>query len=588
MTQPLSFRLAATLWLSLLCAACAPVPTAPTGSVEDVAPEAGSGFREKRVVRAERFMIATANPHATRTGLQILEAGGSALDAAIAAQLVLNLTEPQSSGIGGGAFIVHYDAASREVAAYDGRETAPAAARPDRFVDASGKAVPLPQAIQSGLSVGVPGLLKVLDMAHGRHGKLTWAQLFAPAIKLAEEGFPVSERLHQLLLAETALRNDAAARAYFYEADGKPRAVGHVLKNPAFAKLLKRVAARGPDAFYRGAVAKAIVAAVAAHPRPGDLAEQDLAEYRAVQRDPLCGHYRDHRICGMPPPSSGGIAVLAMLGVLERFELKGVRPNSTEAVHLFSEAGRLAYADRDQYVGDPAFVQVPTAGLVDPQYLRSRSALISPQKSMGRAQPGTPAGAPTAFAPDLLSEVPATSHISVIDKDGNAISMTTTIESQFGSRIMVHGFLLNNQMTDFALVPTEGGKPVANRIEPGKRPRSSMAPTLVFSPDGRLRMTVGSPGGSAIINYVGKTLVGVLDWGLDVQQAISLPNMGSRNRQTEVEKGTALEQVVGPLKALGHDARAVEFTSGIQGIVITPQGLLGGADPRREGVVMGR
>jgi gamma-glutamyltranspeptidase/glutathione hydrolase len=301
----------------------------------------------------------------------------------------------------------------------------------------------------------------------------------------------------------------------------------------------------------------------------------------------LCGAYRAYRVCGMPPPSSGGIAVLSMLGALERFPMATVRPNSAEAVHLFSEAGRLAYADRDYYVGDPDFVSVPATALVSADYLKTRSALIRPDVSMKRAAPGVPAGVKMAWAPDELSEIPATSHISVIDPAGNAVSMTTTIEAVFGSHIMVHGFLLNNQMTDFAMAPEENGLPVANRIEGGKRPRSTMSPTLVFDAAGKLKMTVGSPGGSAIINYVAKTLVGVLDWGLDIQQAISLPNRGSRNRATEVELGTELEKLSGPLKALGHDVQAIEFTSGLQGIVVTADGLAGGADPRREGFVMG-
>jgi gamma-glutamyltranspeptidase/glutathione hydrolase len=347
------------------------------------------------------------------------------------------------------------------------------------------------------------------------------------------------------------------------------------------------VAKEGPDAFYKGEIARDISAAVNSQAQPGGMTVQDIAAYQAKERTVLCGAYRVYKVCGMPPPSSGGIAVLAMLGALERFPMSTVRPNSAEAVHLFSEAGRLAYADRDYYVGDPDFVNVPAAALVSADYLKTRSALIRPDISMKRAAPGVPAGVKLAWAPDELSEIPATSHISVIDPAGNAVSMTTTIEAVFGSHIMVHGFLLNNQMTDFALLPEENGLPVANRIEGGKRPRSTMSPTLVFDAAGKLKMTVGSPGGSAIINYVTKTLVGVLDWGLDIQQAISLPNRGSRNRATEVELGTELEKLSGPLKALGHDVQAIEFTSGLQGIVVTADGLAGGADPRREGFVMG-
>lgn len=554
---------------------------------QDVAPEPSSGYTEKKAVTARKFMIATANPYASRAGNEMLKAGGSAVDAAIAAAIMLNLTEPQSSGIGGGAFIVSYDAAGKAMNAYDGREKAPASARGDRFLDAGGKPLALKDAINSGRSVGVPGLLRVMEMAHRKHGKLPWAKLFEPTIRLAESGFPVSERLHTVIRLDKTLRANRNARAYFYDAAGEPLAVGATLKNPAFAAVLKRVAKEGPDAFYKGEIARDVAAAVNGQPQPGNMTLDDITNYQARERTVLCGNYRSYKVCGMPPPSSGGIAVLAMLGALERFPMSTVRPNSTEAVHLFSEAGRLAYADRDYYVGDPDYVNVPATALVAPDYLKARSALIRPDVSMKRASPGVPAGVKMAWAPDEYSEIPATSHISVIDEAGNAVSMTTTIEAVFGSHIMVHGFLLNNQMTDFALTPEENGLPLANRIEGGKRPRSTMSPTLVFDASGKLKMTVGSPGGSAIINYVTKTLVGVLDWNLDIQQAISLPNMGSRNRATEVELGSELEKLSGPLKALGHEVQAIEFTSGLQGIVVTPGGLVGGADPRREGFVVG-
>ncbi len=554
---------------------------------QDAAPEAASGFTAKKAVHAKRYMIATANPHASAAGDEILKAGGSAVDAAIAAAIMLNLTEPQSSGIGGGAFIVSWDEGRKALTSFDGREKTPAAAQPDRFMLGNGKPMSLRDAINSGKSVGVPGLIRVMELAHKQHGKLPWARLFEPTIRLAEAGFPVSDRLNKLIASDAYLKDDPATRAYFFDAEGKPLAVGTILKNPAFAAVLRRVAKEGPDAFYKGEIARDIVAAVTGHRKPGDMTEQDLAAYGAKQREVLCGNYRAYKVCGMPPPSSGGIAVLAMLGMLERFPMDKVRPNSTEAVHLFSEAGRLAYADRDYYVADPDFVQVPTQALVRPDYLKSRSALIQPATSMKRAEHGVPAGVKMAWAPDENSEVPATSHISVVDKDGNAVSMTTTIEAQFGSHIMVRGFLLNNQITDFSLNPEDEGRPVANRVEGGKRPRSTMSPTLVFDDKGKLLMTAGSPGGSAIINYVAKTLVGVLDWKLDIQQAISLPNMGSRNRATEVEKGTELEKLITPLRAMGHEVQAIEFTSGLQGIVVTPTGLVGGADPRREGVVLG-
>jgi gamma-glutamyltranspeptidase/glutathione hydrolase len=538
------------------------------------------------VAHAAEYMVAAANPHAARAGIEILRAGGSALDAAIAVQMVLNLVEPQSSGIGGGAFLLHWNDAQRRVSAYDGRETAPAAARPERFLRADGAAMGIGEAIASGRSIGVPGVLRLLELAHAQHGRLPWAQLFGPAIRLAEEGFAVSPRLHRLIAADPLLRRFPAASAYFHLPDGRPLPVGHRLKNLELAAVLRRVADEGADAFYAGAIARDIAAAVAAHPEPGDLGEADLAGYRALEREPLCGSYRSHRVCGMPPPSSGGIAVLAMLGILERFELAAVRPASSEAVHLFSEAGRLAYADRDHYVGDPAFVRVPVSGLTEPGYLRERSALIRAERSMGQAAPGKPAGAPAALGADATLESAGTSHLSVIDAQGNAVTMTTTVESAFGSRILVHGFLLNNQLTDFSFAPDEGGLPLANRVEPGKRPRSSMAPTFVFAPEGTLRLATGSAGGSAIINYVAKTLVAALDWRLPPQQAVAAPNMGSRNRDTEIERGSVLESVVPALRAMDHPVSVTALVSGTQAIARSPHGLAGGADPRREGAVL--
>ncbi len=532
-------------------------------------------------------MVAAANPHAARAGTEILRAGGSALDAAIAVQMVLNLVEPQSSGLGGGAFLLHWNASQRKVSAYDGRETAPAAARPDRFLRPDGAPMGLGEAISSGRSVGVPGVLRMLELAHAKHGRLPWRRLFEPAIRLAETGFAVSPRLHRLIAADPLLGRFPAARAYFYLPDGKALPVGHRLRNSQLAAVLRRIAEEGPDAFYRGGIARDIVAAVANHPKPGDLTEEDLAGYRALERDAICGGYRARRVCGMPPPSSGGIAVLAILGVLEQFPISSTRPGSSHAVHLFSEAGRLAYADRDHYVGDPAFVQVPAAGLIEPDYLRERALLVKPERSMGQALPGRPAGAPVTLGTDATLESSGTSHLSVIDARGNAVAMTTTVESAFGSRILVHGFLLNNQLTDFSFVPEEGGRAPANRVEPGKRPRSAMSPTLVFAPEGGLLMTLGSAGGSAIINYVAKALVGVLDGGLGPQQAIAAANMGSRNRETEIERGTALEGTAAALRAMGHPVEAVDMVSGTHAIVRTPRGLRGGADPRREGIALG-
>ncbi|HEX4326045.1 MAG TPA: gamma-glutamyltransferase [Burkholderiales bacterium] len=571
------------LALALLGSACGAAPV----DLHEVAPEAATGKTDKVAVHASRYMAVTANPYSTRAAQEILAAGGSAMDAAIAAELVLNLVEPQSSGLGGGTFIIHYDAASRHVATFDGRETAPAAAKAERFLKADGKPMNFLDAVQSGMAVGTPGLLRALELAHKKHGRLPWGRLFAPAISLAQQGFVVSPRLNKLLEGDPVLRRNTAARAYFYAADGHARAVGSVLKNPQFAELLKRIAARGPQVFYRGAVAHDIAAAVAAQASPGDLSEADLAAYQAREREAVCGKYRVYTICGMPPPGSGTTTILAILGMLERFDLKALKPNSVEAVHLFSEAGSLAYADRDRYVADPDFVPVPVAGLIDPAYLRRRGALIDPARSMGHAQAGLPPGASTAYAGDSLSELHGTSHLSIVDAQGNAVAMTSTIESQFGARILVHGFLLNNEMTDFSWIPQEGGRPVANRIEPGKRPRSSMAPTFVFGADGKLLLLMGAPGGNAIPNFVAKALIGVLDWGLDVQQAVALPNMGSRNRGVDLERGTILDGEADALRAMGHQVNFFDFPSGLHGIMVTPQGLIGGSDPRREGEALG-
>ncbi|MCC7048482.1 MAG: gamma-glutamyltransferase [Alphaproteobacteria bacterium] len=559
------------------------------------APEAPSGrATATAAVKAERFMLAAANPLAADAGAAMLRRGGSVIDAAIAAQLVLNLVEPQSSGIGGGAFILYYDAASRTTTSFDGRETAPAAARPDRFLGADGQPMKFMEAVIGGRSVGVPGLLRALELAHKLHGKLPWEALFQPAVELSAKGFAVSPRLNTLLAAEKALGKVEPANAYFYRPDGSPWPVGHILVNKPLAEVLGAIARDGADAFYRGDIARDIVATIALAPaNPGDMTMADLAGYRAVERPPVCGPYRIWVVCGMGPPSSGGLTVLQILGMLQEFDLKALKPLSAEAVHLMAEAMRLAYADRGLYMADADFVKVPAKGLVDPDYLTSRAALIQPGKAMAKAEPGQPPQKDTRVLPadrgrDDSLELPSTSQISAVDAEGNAIAMTTTIEDQFGSRLMVHGFLLNNELTDFAFSPTDHGRPVANRIEARKRPRSSMSPTLVFDRDGRLVMTVGSPGGSAIINYVVKTIVAVLDWGMDIQQAIALANVGSRGGATELEKGTEAEALKPALEAMGHKVAVLEFTSGTQGIVRGAGGTLtGGADPRREGVARG-
>jgi gamma-glutamyltranspeptidase/glutathione hydrolase len=562
-----------------------------------VAPQKATGYTEKPGWVAKKFMVAAANPLATDAGYRILKAGGSAIDAAIATQMVLTLVEPQSSGIGGGAFLMHFD--GHTVKAFDGRETAPAAATEALFQTADGKAMRFYEGVVGGRSVGAPGVLRMLEMAHRQYGKLPWATLFAPAIKLADDGFPVSPLLNTLLKSDKYLKSDAAAAAYFYDTDGNPHPVGHTLKNPELAKALREIAANGADTFYHGRIAKNIEAKVKSHPaNPGLLTAADIAAYRAKEREPICADYRRWTVCGMPPPSSGGIAIAQLLGILENQDISRLPPQdgmpSAAAVHLFAEAGRLAYADRARYVADTDFVPLPgnsVRHLLDKEYLAQRAALIT-DKAMGVAKFGIPAQMNVAWGLDASPELPSTSHISIVDAGGNAISMTTTIENVFGSRLMVDGFLLNNQLTDFSFDAVDANGPIANRVQAGKRPRSSMAPTLVFEKNSReLVLSTGSPGGSAIINYVGKVLIGSLDWGLNVQQAISLPNFGSRNGPTELEQGRASATLVEELRARGHNVRVMEQASGVQGIMrMKLHGVpmwFGGADPRREGSVQG-
>jgi gamma-glutamyltranspeptidase/glutathione hydrolase len=552
-------------------------------------PEPASGRTPKALAHAKQYMVAAAHPLAVEAGLAMLDRGGSAVDAAIATQLVLNLVEPHASGLGGGAFLLFYDNKASEIRAYDGRETAPAAATPELFLRADGKPMAFRDALAGGRAVGVPGLARLLELAHRRHGKLPWSALFAPAIELAERGYPLSARTHHLLMRVTGLDQDPAARTYFFDADGKPKGQGTTMRNPQFAQLLRTLARDGADAFYRGDVARDIVATVRGHAtNPGGMNEQDLAAYAVREVDTLCARYRSFRVCGMPPSSSGGIAVLQMLGMLARFDLAAMKPGSVEAAHLIAEAGRLAFADRNRYVADDRFVKVPIAGLLEPNYLAARSQLIRADASMGKAAPGTPLGAEVAHADAHVDHGVGTSHLSVVDAQGNAVSMTTTIESFFGARMMVRGMLLNNQLTDFNFTPSENGNPVANRVEPGKRPRSSMAPTLVFDADGKLFMALGSPGGSLIINYVLKTLIATIDWNLDIQAAIDFPNIGNRNGPTEIEESASSDELAAALKALGHSVRVMEMTSGIHGIMRNKVGYTGGADPRLEGMAKGR
>lgn len=585
--------LALAAWSCAWLAGCAVAPAALPAA--GGAPEAASGFVDKPGWTASRHMVAAAHPLAAQAGLQMLREGGSAVDAAIAVQMMLTLVEPQSSGIGGGLFLMHHD--GTRVQAFDGRETAPAAAGPDLF-RRDGRPMGFREALVGGRSVGTPGVLRALELAHRQHGRLPWARLFEPAIEAAARGVPVGARLARLLADESAvrLREDAQARRVFFDADGRPLGKDATLRNPDLADTLRRIAQGGAEAFYRGEIARDLVATVRGHAgNPGLLSEADLAGYRALERMPLCVDHRRRRLCGMPPPSSGTLAVAQVLGLLAGRDLASLPPvrapwglePSPAAVHWISEAQRLAFADRNRYVADPDFVTVDTAALLDPAYLRQRATLIG-ERSMGRAAPGQPRGATMALADDHSPELPSTTHVAVVDGFGNSLSMTSTIENGFGAQIMVRGFLLNNQLTDFSFVPEADGRPVANRVQPGKRPRSSMAPLLVFDRDsGRFEIALGSPGGAAIIGYVTKSLIGVLDWRLDLQQAIALPNFVSRNGPTELEQGRVSEALQHSLRERGHELIVAPLTSGAQGIQRRGEGWFGAADPRRDGIAAG-
>ena len=606
MPTPRLFALSALAAAALL-AGCAsshfrytPPPAAP------ITPEGGSGWTDKPGWATEKFAVAAANPLATDAGYQVLKAGGNAIDAAVAVQMVLSLVEPQSSGIGGGAFLLH--SSGRELVAWDGRETAPAAATEKLFIGADGKPMPFYDGVVGGRSVGVPGTVRMLEQAHRAHGRLPWAQLIQPAIQLAEQGFQVSPRLATMLANEKHLIKDPVAAKYFYDAAGKPWPVGHVLKNPELAEVLRGIAARGSAALLQGPLAQAIVDKVTRHANPGKLTLADLANYQPKRRAPLCHDLaaagKTVEVCGFPPPSSGAIAVGQILGILAQTPGAAMKPDAAglptaDWLHYYTEAARLAFADRAQYVADPDFVQPPGGSwmsLLDPAYLKSRAALIGAQ-SLKVAQPGQPGAVKTSFAPMPEQPEYGTSHISIVDAHGNALAMTTTIEDAFGARQMVKGFLLNNELTDFSFAPTGAdGQPIANRVQPGKRPRSSMAPTLVFEKNadgsrGPLLMSGGSPGGALIIHYTAKTLHGVLNWGLTPQQAINLPNFGSTNGPSLLEEKKFPPATVEALRTRGAEVREMNMTSGLQAItranVHGKPMWLGGADPRREGVVLG-
>jgi gamma-glutamyltranspeptidase/glutathione hydrolase len=575
-----------------------------------LSPEIATASAIKPGWATRTYAVAAANPLAAEAGNQMLRDGGSAMDAAIAVQMVLALVEPQSSGLGGGAFLIYFD--GKHVQAFDGRETAPAGVTSHELIDSNGQPLGRMQAIVGGRAVGVPGTLRMLELAHRLHGRLPWAQLFAPAIRFAQQGFVISPRLASLLAADRHLRKDPVAAAYFYDPVGKPWPAGHVLRNPELAEVFQVVATHGADGLMQGEVAQAIAKKVQNHAtNPGKLTVQDLSGYRAVVRAPLCFDYagpaRSYRICGMPPPSSGALAIGQILGLLGNtpattWPLEAGMP-SAEWLHSYTEASRLAFADRDQYVADPDFVQPPAGSwhsLLQPGYLAHRARLIDPapsSKRMADPEPGKPGNpGPVQYGRAATQVEAGTSHVSIIDAQGHGLALTTTIEDAFGARQMVNrgkgltgGFLLNNELTDFNFAPTDAaGLPVANRLEPGKRPRSSMAPTLVFDKTtGQLLISAGSPGGAVIIHYTAKTLYGMLNWGLNAQEAINLPNFGTLGGPAFLEAGRFAPATAQGLRARGHTVYEVDLPSGIQAIARTPTGFFGGADPRREGVVSG-
>ena len=534
-----------------------------------------------------RGMVSAADPRAAEAGREILNAGGSAADAAIAIAIALSVVEPQSSGLGGGGFLVHHDRKADRITSFDGREEAPSAATPDWFMGPDGKPMSIGQAIPGGKSTGVPGNIRMLALAHSRHGKLPWARLFEPAIRYARDGWAITPRFHSAL-ASTKSRAALTAwgRQQFYDASGEPKAVGTVVRNPEAATFLEQLAARGPDWFYTGANAEALVRTVNEAPvNPSRMKTADVAAYEAKQREPLCGTYRVYRICGMGPPSSGGTTVFAILKQLERFDMSAYRPGDPRAWHLIGESMRIAYADREAYLGDPDHVTVPTAGLMDATYLTSRGRLIDPARAAPKVSHGTPPGAKRAAA-GVASEAAGTSHLVAVDGQGNVASLTSTIESGFGSGLTLHGMYLNNELTDFSMVAVRDGLPVANRVEGGKRPRSSMSPTIVYGPDGEVRIAIGAAGGTTIIAQVAKALIGVLDWNLSAQEAIALPTMIGIGDHLRVERGTSLEAMAPALTAMGHRIVPVEPGFKANAVERVSGAWRGAADPRSEGVAL--
>jgi gamma-glutamyltranspeptidase/glutathione hydrolase len=567
-----------TMLLALAGCAGDPPPAAPATIA---APQA----------EGTRFMVVTSNPDASAAAMRMLRQGGSAVDAAIAAEAVMTLVEPQSSGIGGGAFLLHWDAAAQKLTAWDGRETAPKSAHAELFLDADGKPLPFRAAALGGRPVGVPGVLRMLEAAHDRDGRLPWADLFQPAIDLAEGGFRVAPRLAEAIAGDEDLKHDPDAAAYFFDSEGRPRVSGALLRNPELAQTLKTIAAGGADAFYAGEIAQAIVAETT-QDGIARLNAGDLVEYRARERATLCAPYRAYEVCSMGPPTSGGIALLQILGMLSTFDLANLPPDGAAAMHLVAEASRLAFADRNRYVADDEFARVPTAGLLDAAYLRARAGQIRPDRAMGEARPGRLSDPLVLaqigpLADQRQFEPVSTAHMVIVDDAGDIVSMTSSIERAFGAQLMVKGFMLNSELTDFSFLPAAEGRLVANRVEPGKRPRSSMTPVIVFDPSGKPAFALGSPGGASIIGYVTQALVELIDWHRTPGEAVAAPHVLNRNSATHIEAGSAAVLLRPELEALGHSVEESELQSGLAIVQFVDGRMIGASDPRRDGNALG-
>ena len=559
-------------------------------AADSVAPEHSTGIEQKQIVKAKDYMVTAANPLATQAGANVLAQGGNAIDAMVAVQLMLGLVEPQSSGIGGGAFLVYWNEETQKLTTYDGRETAPLAATPTLFLDENSQPLQFYDAVVGGRSVATPGTVKLLWDTHQKYGKLDWKKIIQPIITQAEQGFKVSPRLASLIETDAErLSRFPATKAYFFNSDGSPKSEGTLLKNPEYAQTLSAIAKQGAQAFYHGDIAKDIIETVQTAPgNPGVLAQPDFDTYQIKQRDPVCAAYQSYDICGMGPPSSGALTIGQILALTEQYDLKGWGANSIKSWQVLTDASLLAFADRGKYMADQDYVPMPTEGLLDKDYLKQRAKLIQVGKALNKVEAGNP---PWSHAMNLSMdesiELPSTSHFNIVDKQGNVVSMTTTIENAFGSRLMVRGFLLNNELTDFSFRTHINGTPIANRLEPGKRPRSSMAPTIMMK-DKKPYMAIGSPGGSRIIGYVAQTIIAHTQWDMNIQQAINQPRLLNRFGTLDIEKGTSAINLQPEMEKMGFTTEIRDLNSGLHAIRITPDGLEGAADPRREGIAIGK